>query len=142
MTGAFENRVYPDPDQLAAMQEKGPGGPIVMVDLLKVRDRAEYPDGRATALSGREARMICGRDVSGRVEKRGGRVIHVGDVSFLALGQAEPMWDEVALALYPPRKALFEMSTSPEWMAIAPHLQAGLAGQLNIETTPTFMART
>lgn len=139
MTGRFENAVYPGADQIAAMQEKGPDGPIVMVNLLKFREKAAYPDARASELSGREAYMIYGREVGKIVERHGGRVLYAGDVSLLALGRVEPMWDEAALALYPSRKALFEMSTSPEWMAIAVHRQAGLEGQLNIETTPTFM---
>lgn len=56
------------------------------------------------------------------------------DVTFLALGQVEELWDEVAIAKYPNRAALFEMSTSDEWRELAVHRTAGLAGQLNIET--------
>jgi hypothetical protein len=40
----------------------------------------------------------------------------------------------VAIARYPSRAALFEMSTSDEWRSLAVHRAAGLAGQLNIET--------
>lgn len=141
MTGTFENAVYPEADQISAMQETGPGGPIVMVNLLKFRERAKYPDGRASALSGRDAYLIYGRQVGRLVEKHGGRVLFAGDISFLALGRVEPMWDEVALALYPSRKALFEMSISPEWLEIAIHRQAGLEGQLNFETTPTLIGK-
>jgi uncharacterized protein (DUF1330 family) len=110
-----------------------------MVNLLKFRDRARYRDGRETKLSGREAYMLYGREVGKLVEKHGGKVLYAGDVSFMALGRAEPLWDEVALALYPTRRALWEMSTSPEWMAIAVHRDAGLEGQLNIETTPSLV---
>lgn len=138
MSGAFRNAVYPDAAQIAAMQERGPDGPIVMVNLLKFREKAQYRDGRATSLTGREAYMVYGREVGKLVARHGGEVMFVGDVSFLALGSASPLWDEVALARYPSRKALFEMSTSPEWMAIAVHREAGLEGQLNIETTPAF----
>ena len=56
-----------------------------------------------------------------------------GDVTFLALGQVEELWDEVALAKYPNRAALWAMSTSAAWQEIAVHRSAGLAGQLNIE---------
>jgi len=58
----------------------------------------------------------------------------MGDVTMLSLGQVEDLWDEVAIAKYPNRAALFEMSTSEEWQALAEHRAAGLAGQLNIET--------
>ena len=50
------NDVYPaDPAQLQSLMEKGPSGPIFMVNLLKFKDKAEYEDGRETSLTGREA---------------------------------------------------------------------------------------
>ena len=134
----FRNAAYPDTEQIAAMGTGG-DGPIVMVNLLKFRARALYRDGRASDLSGRDAYMLYGRAVAPLVGKHGGAVLYAGDVSFLMLGRVEPLWDEVALAWYPSRKALLEMSMSAEWMAIAVHRDAGLEGQLNIETTPSFL---
>lgn len=130
------NEVMPtDPRRIAAMQEPGPSGPIVMVNLLKFRERAVYPDGRDPHLSGRDAYMRYATAVTGLLRKFGGRAIFAGDVTFLALGQVEELWDEIALAEYPNRAALWAMSTSAEWREIAVHREAGLAGQLNIETT-------
>lgn len=57
------------------------------------------------------------------------------DVTMLTLGRVEELWDEVAIAVYPNRAALVAMSTSDEWRDAAVHRTAGLAGQLNIETT-------
>lgn len=129
------NEVFPtDPARVEQMMQPGPAGPIFMVNLLKFKQRAEYKDGRATELSGRDAYMIYGRAVSGLLPKFGGRAVFAADVTFLALGQVEELWDEVAIATYPNRGALVAMSTSPEWREIAVHRDAGLAGQLNIET--------
>lgn len=36
-----------------------------------------------------------------------------GDVTFLALGQVEELWDEAAIAMYPQRSAMLRMSASP-----------------------------
>ena len=59
------NDVYPaDAAQIEALREKGPDGPVFMVNLLKFKDRAEYEDGRATTLTGRDAYQIYGRAVS------------------------------------------------------------------------------
>jgi uncharacterized protein (DUF1330 family) len=132
-----ENGVYPDSDQVRALQEQGPDGPIVMVNLLKFRDRARYPDGRDSHVSGREAYDRYAREVVKLLHAVGGRVLYSGDVTFLTLGRAEELWDEVALAEYPSRAALLQMSTSKEWQDIAVHREAGLEGQLNIETVPT-----
>ena len=135
-----ENRTHPESDQMAALMQSGPDGPIVMVNLLKYRDKAAYPDGRDPELSGREAYHRYGRAVVKLLEGVGGKVLYSGDVSFLTLGKVEELWDEVALAQYPNRAALVRMATSPEYQEIAVHRDAGLAGQLNIETLPNFEA--
>lgn len=129
------NDVYPsDPAQMEALLAKGPDGPVFMVNLLKFKDKAEYEDGRATDLSGREAYQIYGRAVADILPKFGGRVVFAADVTFLSLGRAEELWDEVAIAAYPERGAMVRMSLSPEWREASVHRTAGLKGQLNIET--------
>lgn len=129
------NEVFPaDPSRMQALLEKGPDGPIFMVNLLKFKDKAEYEDGRETDLSGRDAYMIYGRAVTELLPQFGGRGLFAGDVTFLALGQVEELWDEIAIAMYPDRAAMVRMSLSNEWRQIAVHRAAGLKGQLNIET--------
>lgn len=135
------NDVFPvDPAQIEALREPGPAGPVFMVNLLKFKDRAEYEDGRATTLTGREAYMIYGKAVVDILPKFGGRAIFAADVSFLSLGRAEELWDEIAIAAYPDRGSMVRMSFSAEWREAAVHRSAGLKGQLNIETvqSPAF----
>lgn len=129
------NDVYPVDDlQRAALIEKGPQGPIFMVNLLKFKEKAEYEDGRETDLSGRDAYQIYGREVTKLLPMFGGMGFFAADVTFLSLGRVEELWDEVAIAIYPERAAMVRMSLSPEWRAISVHRTAGLKGQLNIET--------
>lgn len=129
------NEVFPtDPARFEQLMQPGPAGPIFMVNLLKFKPRAEYADGRATELTGREAYMIYGRAVMELLPKFGGRGVFAADVSFLALGQVEELWDEIAIASYPNRRAMVDMSMSDEWREMSVHRDAGLAGQLNIET--------
>ncbi len=129
------NEVMPsDAAQMQKMAEKGPDGPIFMVNLLKFKDKAEYEDGRETDLTGRQAYNLYGMAVAGILPDYGGRLFYMSDVTFLSLGQVEELWDEVAIAAYPDRGALLKMSMSDEWRAAAVHRTAGLAGQLNIET--------
>ncbi|MAB11409.1 DUF1330 domain-containing protein [Hyphomonas sp.] len=129
------NEVFPsDPARMQQMLEKGPDGPIFMVNLLKFKDKAEYDDGRKTDLSGRDAYMIYGRAVADILPKFGGRAVFAADVTFLALGDVEELWDEVAIAMYPSRADMVRMSLSEEWREAAVHRSAGLKGQLNIET--------
>ena len=128
------NKVTPSQAQLEGFLEPGHEGPIYMLNLLKFKEKAEYEDGRDTDLSGREAYAIYGRAVAEILPKFGGRPIFVADVTFLALGEVEELWDEVAIAMYPNRGALVAMSSSEEWRTAAVHRTAGLKGQLNIET--------
>lgn len=129
------NDVYPsDIAQIEALREKGPEGPIFMVNLLKFKDKAEYEDGRATTLTGREAYQIYGRAVTEILPKFGGRAVFAADVTFLSLGRVEELWDEIAIAAYPQRADMVRMSFSPEWREASVHRTAGLKGQLNIET--------
>ncbi len=129
------NEMFPsDPAHIRRMMEPGPEGPVFMVNLLKFKERAVYEDGRETTLSGREAYHLYGRAVVELLPKFGGMGIFAGDVTFLALGKADELWDEIAIARYPNRRAMVEMSISREWREIAVHRTAGLAGQLNVET--------
>ena len=129
------NEVMPTSrERIEEMTQPGPEGPVYMVNLLRFKDVAEYEDGRETDLTGYEAYQIYGRGVVELLPKYGGELVFAADVTFLALGQVEDLWDEVAIAKYPNRGALFEMTTSDEWRELAVHRTAGLAGQLNIET--------
>lgn len=137
------NEVLPtDPKQIDAMMQPGPAGPVFMVNLLKFKDKAEYADGRECALSGREAYNIYGKAIMKVLPEFGGKLVFVGNTTFLALGQAEELWDEVAIIMYPDRGALLRMSMSQAWQEISVHREAGLKGQLNIETVmpPAMLA--
>ena len=129
------NEVLPtSSERIKEMMEPGPEGPIYMINLLKFKEHAEYEDGRDTQLTGYEAYQIYGKGVAQLLPKYGGEGFFMGDVTFLSLGQVEELWDEVAIAKYPDRGSLVQMTSSEEWQALAVHRAAGLAGQLNIET--------
>ena len=105
-----------------------------MVNLLKFKDHAEYEDGRKTQLTGREAYQIYAGGVAKVITQVGGKLIFGADVARLMLGEVEDLWDQVAIAMYPSRTAMFEMIQLPAYGEISVHRTAGLAGQLNIET--------
>ena len=130
----FENKVTPDEDQINGFLENPEIGPISMVNLLKYKKTARYEDGRDTDLSGVEAYGLYAAEVINYVEKYGGEFVFAGKVSRLMLGEVEDLWDAVAIAKYPNRKAMLDMTMDPEYQKIHVHRDAGLEGQLNIET--------
>ena len=129
-----KNKVIPNEEQINGFLENPEIGPISMVNLLKYKDKAIYEDGRDTNLTGEEAYGLYAMEVINFVEKYGGEFIFAGKVSWLMLGEVEDLWDAVAIAKYPNRKALFEMTMDPGYQKIHVHRDAGLEGQLNIET--------
>ncbi len=129
------NKVTPTEEQIKGFFEPGAEGPIYMLNLLKFKDNAEYPDGQETDLSGAEAYALYGAEVSKILINLGGGGMFNAKVERLMLGEVEDLWDMVAIAMYPSRQAMMDMMQSKEYQAIHHHRDAGLAGQLNIEMT-------
>jgi len=132
------NQVTPSPEQAMAFFGGAEDGPFVMVNLLKFKDKAEYPDGSDPDLPGAAAYLRYGMAVRAFVEKVGGKAGYAGPVTGLMLGEVEELWDMVALAEYPSLAAMMAMVRDPGYQAISVHRTAGLAGQLNIKTRGTL----
>ena len=129
-----KNSVIPNKEQMDKFLEGDIESPISMVNLLKFKEKAEYEDGRDTQMSGKEAYQIYAIEVQEHLKKVGAEMVFGGAVSRLMLGEVEDLWDSVAIARYPSRKAMLEMMMSSEYQESEKHRSAGLEGQLNIET--------
>lgn len=127
------NKVFPNREQIEGFMAPGQDGPIYMLNLLTFKEKAEYPDGRDTDLTGAEAYAVYSAEVAGHLATVGGRPMFAAKVERLMLGEVAELWDTAAIAMYPSRKAMMEMLSSPDYQASAVHRTAGLAGQLNIE---------
>lgn len=131
-----ENKLRPNAKQMAGFLLGDTKTTIHMVNLLKFKVKAEYEDGRQTDLTGQEAYQIYAKEVQGHLQKVGGKLIFSGQVSRLMLGEVEELWDWIAIAEYPSRKAMRSMIMDKDYRKSEEHRSAGLAGQLNIETKP------
>ena len=129
-----KNKILPNDEQISGFLENPDLGPISMVNLLKFKKKAKYEDGRDTNLTGKEAYQLYSSEVINFVKKYGGEFLFAGSVNRLMLGEVEDMWDAVAIAKYPNRKAMMDMTMDPGYQKIHVHRDAGLEGQLNIET--------
>ena len=112
-------------------------GPVSMLNLLKFREKAEYADGRETNLSGAEAYALYGQDMLRWVTSQGGRLLFSGPAHHLVLGQADELWDQVAIMEYPSKEAFVQIVSAPEVAEWGVHRAAGLEGQLLIAVTAT-----
>lgn len=99
--------------------------PIQMLNLIKLRDKAAYPDGRD--LTGAEAYANYGR-FSGPVFQRvGGSILWRGRPECMLIGPAEEMWDIAFIAAYPHAGAFLDMVTDKTYQTEAvPHRQAAV----------------
>lgn len=132
-SNSYKNALRPNPIQLAEFA-LGDDDPILMVNLLKFKDKAEYEDGRETNLTGEEAYSIYGLEVQEHLKKVDAKLIFSGKVERLMLGEVGELWDVIAIAKYPSRKAMMEMIMDADYQESEKHRAAGLKGQLNIET--------
>ena len=131
-----ENKLRPNAKQMAGFLLGDTKTTIHMVNLLKFKNKAEYKDRRQSDLTGQEAYQVYAKEVQGHLQKVGGKLIFSGEVSRLMLGEVEELWDWVAIAEYPSRKAMRSMIMDKDYRKSEEHRSAGLAGQLNIETRP------
>jgi uncharacterized protein (DUF1330 family) len=99
--------------------------PIVMLNLLRYKEWADYGDGQQT-VSGREAyqRYISGATIS--VAEYGAEIIWSGSAKSCIIAPAQENWDGVLLVRYPSIKAFAEMSQSPGLADFMVHRTAGL----------------
>ena len=131
----IKNALKPNHEQMENFNSGDLDTTIFTVNLLKFKEFACYEDGRETNLTGAEAYNIYSQEVQDRhLKKVGGKIIFSGAVSRLMLGEAEELWDIIAIAEYPNKKAMLEMITNNDYLESEKHRSAGLKGQLNIET--------
>lgn len=95
--------------------------PVVMLNLLKFKDRAD--DGSRT---GQESYGAYARDVTKMVAERGGRLVWSGRPEQVLIGDDSHEWDMVALLEYPSRKTFIDMVSSPDYMKSHEHREGGL----------------
>jgi uncharacterized protein (DUF1330 family) len=134
-----KNAVLPNEDQIKEFNEQIEDKPIYMINLLKFREKAIYPDKRETNLTGEEAYTIYTQEVENHLLNVGGKPVFGGNVERLMLGEVEDLWDKIFIAMYPSRKAMLQMISNPDYIKSAQHRVAGLEGQLNIETSLNFL---
>ena len=106
-----------------------------MVNLLKFKEKAKYKDGRETNLSGEEAYKVYMNGVDKIIrETLGGALIFYGNVRALMIGEVSRLWDVVVVVKYPSISAFLALAKLVEDAGLSIHREAGLEGQLLIET--------
>lgn len=105
-----------------------PDQPVVMLNLLRFRDEAQYPlEHPEPACSGREAYARYADNALKSVAAAGGRVLWQGRVRHALVAPADEPWDAMLLVEYPSAAAFMDMVRSPAYQAFTHHRTAALA---------------
>ena len=99
-------------------------GPIWMVNLMSYRERADYADGRAADISGREADDRYAP--LGPLAAVGAEPVFLADVES-QLHNDSPTWHRVGIVKYPTRRSFIEMQQRPDFKELHAHKEAGMA---------------
>lgn len=124
-------RTQPTSQQFQHFLDMEHEGPLVMLNVLKFRERSASDEG-----SGAEAYGRYGEQATKLVERQGGRLLYFGPVSATLIGEDADDYDAVALVEYPSREAFVDMIASDDYSQAHEHREAGLAYQLLIATSP------
>jgi uncharacterized protein (DUF1330 family) len=107
-----EQMIEIDGRALDALVAEDPGGPVVMLNLLRFK-----PDG------GRDSYQRYAESLAGPISDRYGvRVDYLGAGGPALVAEDGQAWDMVLLVRYPDRKAFAAMIRDPEYQAVA-HLR-------------------
>lgn len=132
--------VDPEPSALDAYRRDAQAEtPVVMINLLRYRERAVYPDDfAADPCSGREAYQRYGAVAAKLIGESGGRPLWMGNVNNSLIAPDDESWDDAILVYYPSREHFVNMLESDEYQAVMPHRSAALEDSRLIETTTVF----
>lgn len=101
-----------------------PGGPVVMLNLLK------YKEGGASSYAEYAERIVPFLD------RVGGEVVYLGDCDTILVAPESHDWDAVLLVRYPSREAFSRMVADPEYQQITGLRTAALDAAVLQATTP------
>ena len=117
-------------EAMAAIAGTDAGGPLVMLNLNRYRERAAYadepPGGGSPDVTGREAYERYGATALAVLSRVGGEVLWSARATMTVIGDEGEHWDEVIAVRYPSAQAFLDLALDPEIGAALAHRDAGL----------------
>jgi uncharacterized protein (DUF1330 family) len=126
--------IDPTKETFAAFRADDRPGPIHMLNLVRLRERAAYPDAREA--TGAEAYAAYGRDSGPAFARLGGSIVWRGRFELMLIGPAEERWDLCFIAQYPSVAAFVEMIRDPVYREAVKHRQAAVEDSRLIRLAP------
>jgi uncharacterized protein (DUF1330 family) len=130
----MRGHVDPTKQAFAEFRANARAGPIHMLNLVRLRAQACYPDGRQA--TGAEAYAAYGRDSAPVFARLGGRIVWRGAFEQMLIGPAEERWDHCFIAEYPSVSAFVDMLRDPLYREAVKHRQAAVEDSRLIRLAP------
>ena len=126
--------VDPTKEMFAAFRADDRPGPIHMLNLVRLREHAAYPDGREA--TGAEAYAAYGRESAPVFAGLGGRIVWRGKFELMLIGPEDERWDLCFIAEYPSVAAFVSMIRDPVYREAVKHRQAAVEDSRLIRLQP------
>ena len=118
------SHIDPTKETFAQFRANDRSGPIDMLNLVRLRAKAAYPDGREA--TGAEAYEAYGRESGPVFQRLGGAIVWRGRFELMLIGPAQERWDHCFIARYPSVAAFVEMIRDPVYREAVKHRQAAV----------------
>ncbi len=130
MTGFID----PTKEAFAAFRAADREGPIHMLNLVRLRERAAYPDGRSA--SGAEAYAAYATREPARLQQARRHNRLERRFELMLIGPPEERWDRCFIAQYPSVAAFVAMMRDPVYREAVKHRQAAVLDSRLIRLSP------
>ena len=117
----------------------GPGsGPVVMLNLLRFRETAVFPEGKApdAPMTGREAYRAYMKFTAPFIEEVGSEVIFSGQADHFLIGPEAEGWDMVLLVRHPSKEVFLQFAQHEGYLKTMYYRTAALADSRLLPITP------
>lgn len=109
-------------EQFFALRDSQHQGAVHLLNLIRLRERADYPDGRNA--TGVEAYQTYGRASEPVLARLGVKIIWEGQLETMLIGPQAEQWDLWFIAEYPSVQAFVEIIRDPVYREAAAHRKA------------------
>ena len=128
------------PEQGARFFRTPGDGPVVMLNLLRFRERAQYahapqlePEG---GVSGAEAYALYVAGIEPLLEASGGRLLFQGTANHFLIGPTDEHWDAVLLVEQASKESFLAFASDPEAQRITAHRTAAVEDSRLLPVSP------
>ncbi len=131
--------IDPTREQFDAFKALPRDTPIQMLNLVRVREKADYPadhPNHGKPMSGLDAYREYGRTTAALFASLGGRQVWAGRPETVVTGPSDEHWDLAFIAEYPNAGAFLAMVTNPDYRAFVKHRTAGVEDSRLIRLSP------